>query len=157
MTIAIFSGSFDPFTNGHLDILKRSSAIFDKVIIAVAYNCNKTGLIPFKDRGSLILECIKDLNNVELDIYEGLTSQYAKQKGAKVLIRSVRNSIDLEYEKQIALTNHSLNEDLETVFFIANPKYEHISSSVVKEIYHHKGDISKFVPSPVYNYLKSSK
>jgi pantetheine-phosphate adenylyltransferase len=153
MTIAIFSGSFDPITNGHLDILNRASKIFDKIIIAVAYNCNKDGFIPFKERGTIISECIKDYKNVELDIYEGLTINYAKEKGAKILLRSVRNSIDLEYEKQIAQTNKELYPDIETVFLIANPQFAHISSSMVKEVFYNNGDISKFVPTPVLKYL----
>lgn len=153
MTIAIYPGSFDPITNGHLDILKSGLEIFDKVIIAVAYNPEKRGFLPVEKRIDLISKSIKGLNNVEVDSFEGLTIDYAKQKGAHVLLRGLRTSFDFEYELQLSQTNNALYGDLKTVFLITKPEYNFISSSMVREILLNKGDISKFVPQAVNEYL----
>ena len=101
MTIAIYPGSFDPFTNGHLDILKSGSEIFDKVIIAVSYNLNKKGFLSVDERVELIKKSVSNLKNVEVDAFEGLTVEYAKRKGANVLLRGLRTSFDFEYELQL--------------------------------------------------------
>ena len=155
MTIAIYPGSFDPITNGHLDILKSGSEIFDKVIIAVSYNINKTGFLTVDERIDLIKKSVAHLKNVEIDFFNGLTAEYAKKKGANILLRGLRTSCDFEYELQLSQTNNALNDELKTVFIIAKPEYSFISSSMVKEIFYNNGDISKFVPSSVYEYLKS--
>ena len=157
MKIALYPGSFDPITKGHLDILKAGAEIFDKVIIAVAHNPEKKGFLPVKDRLNLIEESIKDLNNVEIDSFEGLTIEYAKEKGAKVLIRGLRAVSDFEYEMQLSQANSALCESIKTVFLTTKPKYNFISSSTIKEIYVNNGDISKFVPEPVYKYLMKRK
>ena len=153
MTIAIYAGSFDPFTNGHLDILKNSAEIFDKVIVAVSFNIQKRGFLPLDTRKTLILESIKNIPNVEVDAYEGLTVNYAKKRGASVLIRGLRNSADFEYEMQLAQTNNSLNNEIKTMFLLAKPEYSFISSSGVREILQNNGDVTKFVPKPVAKYL----
>lgn len=155
MRIAIYPGSFDPITKGHLDILKTGAEIFDKVIIAVARNSEKKGFLSIDDRVKLIRESIKDLENVEADSFEGLTIEYAKEKGAKVLIRGLRAVSDFEYELQLSQANSALCSDIKTVFLTTKPKYNFISSSTIKEIYLNNGDISKFVPEPVYEFLKS--
>ena len=155
MRIAIYPGSFDPITKGHLDILKTGAEIFDKVIIAVARNSEKKGFLSIDDRIKLIRESIKDLENVEADSFEGLTIEYAKKKGAKVLIRGLRAVSDFEYELQLSQANSALCSDIKTVFLTTKPKYNFISSSTIKEIYLNNGDISKFVPEPVYEFLKS--
>ena len=157
MTTAIYPGSFDPITNGHLDVLKTSSEIFDKVIIAVAYNSQKegNGLLNVKERVELIKKCIIDFKNVEVDSFEGLTVEYAKEKNAKVLIRGLRAVSDFEYEMQLSQTNSALNKEIKTIFLTTRPKYNFISSSSVKEIVSLKGDVSKFVPSAVDEYLKT--
>ena len=159
MKTAIYPGSFDPITNGHLDVLKTSSEIFNKVIIAVAYNPEKknSGLLTVYERVELIKKCVKDFDNVEVDSFEGLTVEYAKAKGAKVLIRGLRAVSDFEFEMQLSQTNSALCEDIKTVFLITKPKYNFISSSTIKEILANGGDISKFVPEPVYEYLKDKK
>ena len=155
MTIAIYPGSFDPITNGHLDILKSGSEIFDKVIIAVSFNVNKKGFLSVDKRVDLIKKSVQDLKNIEVDTFEGLTVEYAKKKGADVLLRGLRTSFDFEYELQLSQTNNALNSDLKTVFLITKPDYNFISSSMVREILVNKGDISKFVPPAVNEYLTS--
>ncbi len=154
MNIAIYPGSFDPITKGHIDILKNGAEIFDKVIVAVSYNVNKQGFLPVETRIKLIQESIKDLKNIEVTSYEGLTVDYAKHIGASVILRGLRNQNDFEYELQISQTNNALWGDLKTVFLITKPEYGYISSSMVREILAHKGDISKFVPDAVNDYLK---
>lgn len=153
MKIAIYPGSFDPITKGHLDVLKTSSEIFDKIIIAVSKNSNKTGFLTVEERLDLIKASVEGMDNVEVDSFEGLTVEYAKSKGAKVLIRGLRAVSDFEYEMQLSQTNSALLEDIKTVFLITKPKYNFISSSTVKDISLLGGDISKFVPEPVNEYL----
>ena len=153
MKIAIYPGSFDPITKGHLDILKGASEIFDKVIIAVAHNSAKKGFLSIEERLDLINKSIVNLPNVVADSFEGLTIDYAKRQGAKVLIRGLRAVSDFEYEMQLSQTNSALNDDIKTVFLTTKPEYNFISSSTIKEILQNGGDISKFVPKPVYDYL----
>lgn len=157
MKIAIYPGSFDPVTKGHLDILKNAAEIFDKVIIAVAHNGEKKGFLTVNERVMLIKESIKDFKNVEVDSFEGLTIEYAKKHGAEVLIRGLRAVSDFEYEMQLSQTNSALCDEIKTVFLITKPKYNFISSSTIKEILNNNGDISKFVPQPVYDYLMKNK
>lgn len=156
MTIAIYPGSFDPITNGHIDILKSGAEIFDKVIIAVSYNAQKEGFLPIETRVKLIEECAKDFPNVEVDSFEGLTVEYAKKRGASVLLRGLRTSFDFEYELQLSQTNLALYKDIKTVFLITKPEYNFISSSCVREILMNKGDITNFVPESVAKFLNSS-
>lgn len=153
MTIAIYPGSFDPITNGHLDILKSGAEIFDKVIIAVSYNMNKKSFLTVDERVSLIEKSIKHLPNVEVDSFEGLTVDYAMKKDADILLRGLRTSFDFEYELQLSQTNSSLSPNLKTVFLITKPEYNFISSSMVREVLINKGSISKFVPPIVEEYL----
>lgn len=155
MTIAIYPGSFDPITNGHLDILKSGSEIFDKVIIAVSYNMNKKGFLSVEERVNLIKQATTDMTNVEVDFFEGLTVDYAKRKGADILLRGLRTSFDFEYELQLSQTNNALYKDLKTVFLITKPEYNFISSSMVREILVNNGDISNFVPKAVNEFLVS--
>lgn len=154
MTTAIFAGSFDPVTNGHYDILKQASEMFDKVIIAIAYNPAKSGFLPVEERLSLINLIIKDFDNVESDVFDGLTVNYAEKRGADVLIRGIRNSADFEYENKMAQVNHLLNAKIKTVFLIPKPENMSVSSSVVREILDCGGDISKFVPEKIKDYFE---
>lgn len=154
MNIAIYPGSFDPITNGHLDILKNGADIFDKIIVAVSYNINKKEFLPVETRMELIKESVKDFENIEVDSYQGLTIEYAKQKSANIILRGLRNQNDFEYELQISQTNSALWKDLKTVFLITKPEYGYISSSMVREILAHNGDISQFVPDAVNKYFK---
>ena len=155
MRVAVYPGSFDPVTKGHLDILKNAAGIFDKVIIAVAHNGEKKGFLSVEERVDLIRASIENLDNVEVDAFDGLTIEYAKRIGATVLIRGLRAVSDFEYEMQLSQTNSALCDDVKTVFLTTKPKYNFISSSTIKEILANGGDISKFVPEPVYNYLNN--
>jgi len=152
MTIAIYPGSFDPITNGHIDILKSGSEIFEKVIIAVSYNSDKQGFLPIDTRVELIKKSVSQLKNVEVDSFEGLTVEYAKSKNADVLLRGLRTSFDFEYELQLSQVNNALNNDLKTVLLITKPEYSFISSSMVREILRNNGDISNFVPKADNDY-----
>ncbi len=154
MKTAIYPGSFDPITKGHLDVLKRAAGIFDRVVMAVLVNTSKKSFLPLEDRMQLIKESCKDLNNVEVDSFDGLTIDYAKLKNANILIRGLRAVSDFEYEMQLSQTNSALAPEINTVFLITKPKYNFISSSTIKEIALMNGDISKFVPPPVAQYLK---
>lgn len=153
MTIAIYPGSFDPITNGHIDIIKSGAEIFDKVIVAVSKNMQKKGFLPIDVREKLVKESVDGLKNVEVTSYEGLTVEFAKKCGAKVLLRGLRTSFDFEYEMQLSQTNYTLDNEIKTVFLITQPEYSFISSSSVREILANKGDISKFVPQAVFEYL----
>jgi len=153
MKIAIYPGSFDPITYGHLDILKNAAGIFDKVIIAVAHNGAKNGFLTVEERVELIKKSIDGMPNVEVDSFKGLTIEYAKKHGANVLIRGLRAVSDFEFEMQLSQTNSALCEDIKTVFLTTKPEYNFISSSTIKEILSNGGDISKFVPKAVNEYL----
>lgn len=153
MKVAVYPGSFDPVTKGHLDILKNAADIFDKVIIAVAHNSGKRNFLPVEKRVELIKKSLGHIENAEVDSFEGLTIEYAKKQGAQVLIRGLRAVSDFEYEMQLSQTNSALCSDVKTVFLITKPEYNFISSSTIKEILNNGGDISKFVPEPVYEYL----
>ncbi len=153
MKIAIYPGSFDPITKGHLDVLETSAKIFDKVIIAVARNSEKKGFLSVEERLNLIKESTKHLPNIEVDSFEGLTIEYAKKRGAQILIRGLRAVSDFEYEMQLSQTNSVLANEIQTVFLITKPENSFISSSTVREILLNNGDISKFVPAPVFEFL----
>jgi len=152
---AIYPGSFDPITNGHLDVLERASKLFGKVIIAVLGNPNKKSSLPIETRVRLIKETISHLNNVEVGSFTGLTVDYAKAKGAQVLIRGLRAVSDFEYEMQMAQTNKHLYPQLDTIFLVPRMENNFISSSVIKEISLLGGDITQFVPEPVNKYFKT--
>ena len=155
MKTAIYAGSFDPITNGHIDILKRGAEIFDKVIIAVSYNVDKKAFLPVETRVKLIEESISGITNVEVDYYAGLTVEYAKKRNASFLLRGLRTSKDFEYETQLCQMNYVLDRNIETIFIISKPEYSFISSSAVREIFMNNGDVSDIVPKPVNSYLKS--
>ncbi len=157
MKIAVYPGSFDPITLGHLDVLKDGAHMFDKVIITVSNNISKHALLSVEERKELIRQSVADIPNVEVDSFDGLTVEYAKKVGATILLRGLRAVSDFEYEMQLSQTNRSLSEDIKTVFLITRPEYNFISSSSVKEILKNDGDISKFVPKPVNDYLQNKK
>ncbi len=157
MKIAVYPGSFDPVTKGHIDILKNGAEIFDKVIIAVANNSEKNSFLTVSERVELIRESVKEFENVEVDSFDGLTIEYAKKVGAKVILRGLRAVSDFEYEMQLSQANSALSSDIKTIFLITKPKYNFISSRTIKEIFLNNGDISKFVPDCVHEFLMKNK
>ena len=155
MKRAIYPGSFDPVTYGHIDIIKRSANMFDEVIVGVLNNKAKTPLFSVKERVKILEEVTKDIPNVRIDSFSGLLIQYAREKDIHVSIRGLRAITDFEYELQIAQTNKLLSEDeLDTVFLTTSLEYAYLSSSSVKEIASFGGDISKCVPPYVENLVK---
>lgn len=154
MTIAVCSGSFDPVTNGHLDIITRSASIFDKVIVAVLINSKKQSLFSVDERVELLRQSTKELPNVEVDAFEGLLMDYMQKVGARVIVRGLRAVSDFEYEMQIASINKKLNDEVETFFMMTNNRYSYLSSSIVKEVARYKASVSDLVPPVVEEALK---
>jgi len=150
MSVAICPGSFDPVTIGHLDIIKRTAKMFDKVIVVVMINSNKRGgLFSPEERVDFIKRCTKDLANVEVDFSDGLLADYAVRKGAVAIVKGLRVLSDYEDEFKQALTNKKLAKDVETIFMVTDTEYMFLSSSVVKEVCSFGGDISDFVPAEI--------
>ncbi len=156
MRRAIYPGSFDPITYGHLDIIQRSSRMFDEVIMAVVGNPGKAPLLPIDIRTALIKESIKDLKGVLVDSFQGLTVNFAKQNDVHILIRGLRAISDFEAELGMAQTNKELFPELETIFLMSKAEYSFISSSTVKEVLRLGGEVSQFVPPSVNEYLKEN-
>jgi len=151
---AIYPGSFDPMTFGHLDILQRASKLFDEVIMAVVANPGKAPLLPIEVRTRLIEETTREISGVKVGFFQGLTVDFAKQNDIACLIRGLRAISDFEAELGMAQTNKQLFPELETIFLMTKAEYSFISSSTVKEIVRLGGDVSQFVPRPVNEYLK---
>lgn len=149
MIRAIYPGSFDPVTFGHIDIIKRSSQIVDELIVGVLNNKAKTPLFSVEERVKILNEVTKDLTNVKIVPFEGLLIDFAEQMDAKVIIRGLRAVTDFEYELQMSQTNHKLNPNVETLFLTTSLDYSYLSSSTVKEIASFGGDITQFVPELV--------
>ncbi|NLX70779.1 MAG: pantetheine-phosphate adenylyltransferase [Clostridiales bacterium] len=147
--VAVYPGSFDPITNGHLDIIKRASRIFDKLIVAVVRNPNKVSTFTVDERMDLIRKAVSGLPNIEIDHFEGLLVDFMKAKDAHVIIKGLRAISDFEYEFQMALMNRKLDPNIETLFMMTNYKYSYLSSSVVKEIGRLGGCIGDLVPDVV--------
>lgn len=146
MVRAIYPGSFDPVTYGHLDIIKRSADIVDELIVGVLYNKAKIPLFSVEERVKMLGEATKDMENVKIVPFEGLLIDFAKQMDAKVIVRGLRAITDFEYELQMAQTNRKLNPEVETLFMTTSLEYSYLSSSTVKEVASFEGDISQFVP-----------
>ncbi|WP_220750916.1 pantetheine-phosphate adenylyltransferase [Apilactobacillus xinyiensis] len=155
MTTAIFPGSFDPLTNGHLDIIKRASRVFDKLIVVIGINASKKSLFSISERMKLIKDCVKNIKNVEVDSTSDLLIKYASSINAKVIVRGIRDSKDLDYEKPMDSINHDLNSNIESIYLLSRSAKNYISSSMVKELCHFGGDISKYVPLNVEQSLKA--
>ncbi|MBR4669821.1 MAG: pantetheine-phosphate adenylyltransferase [Butyrivibrio sp.] len=155
MKVAVYPGSFDPVTYGHLDVIKRASTMFDKVIVAVMCNSAKTPLFTLDERVKMLKESLKGVNNAVIESFDGLLIDYCKKEDIHIVIRGLRAITDFEYELQIAQTNKELSHDeVDTVFLTTNLKYSYLSSSVVREVASYGGDISPCVPEHVEKALK---
>ena len=151
--LAIYPGTFDPLTLGHVDLIERSAEIFDRVIIGVVKRPSKETLFTFEERVSMANDVVRDLENVDVDGFDGLLIDYAKSKGARLLIRGLRAYSDFEYEFQMALTNRKLAGEIETLFMMPKEIHSYVSSSTVREVARFGGDVSEFVPAPVLKAL----
>jgi pantetheine-phosphate adenylyltransferase len=156
-TIAIYPGSFDPPTFGHINIVERGLAIFKKIIIAVAKNTSKDSLFTPEQRVALLKEIFQKNKNVEVTYFHGLLVDYAKKKNAKVILRGLRTVADYEYELQMAFSNKSLDPNIETFFLMTENRYSHLSSTLIKEIAHFGGSVAKLVPPQVLRALQGSR
>lgn len=154
MIKAVYPGSFDPLTNGHLDIIHRASKLFDEVIILVSVNTSKKPLFSLDERREMISEVVKDLKNVRVESFGGLLVDYVGSLDRAVIIKGLRALLDFEYEFQMALVNRQLDEGLETVFLMTSMKYAHISSSLVKEIASYGGNVNEMVPPSIIKWFE---
>lgn len=154
LNIAVYPGSFDPVTLGHLDIIHRAAKQFDMIIVAVLNNAKKNPLFTVEERKELLYEVTLDLPNVVIDSFNDLLINYMKTKNAQVIVRGLRAVSDFEYELQMASTNRKLSEDIETFFMMTNPQYSYLSSSIVKEIAKFHGPVADLVPHKVEDALR---
>ena len=152
--IAIYPGSFDPLTNGHLDVIKRAAKIFDKLVVMVANNQSKSSLFTIDERVTLLEESCVDITNVEVSHFKGLLHDEVRHQNAVAVIRGLRAVSDFEWELQMALMNRELDQDCETLFLMPSPKFSFVSSTMIKEIAKLDGDVSPFVPPIVEGELK---
>jgi pantetheine-phosphate adenylyltransferase len=153
--ISIYPGSFDPPTNGHLDLIERGARMFDHLIVAILRNENKASLFTTDERTEMLREVVKHLPNVTVESFDGLLVRFAEQRGARVILRGIRAVSDYEYELQMALMNRKLSPGLETVFMLPGEAYSYISSRMVKEVYRLGGDVSHLVPPIVEQWLEA--
>ena len=154
MRKAVYPGTFDPVTYGHLDVIKRGSKIFDELVVAVGHNPLKDPLFTINERMDMISKNTKNISNIKVDSFEGMLTDYMKEMQTNVILRGIRTVSDFEYEFQRALTNRVLKTDIETVFIMTSQEYSFLNSSLIKEAVSLGGDISKFVPSDVEKLLQ---
>jgi|TARA_B100001079_G_C16253151_1_gene444344 pantetheine-phosphate adenylyltransferase len=154
MRRAVYPGTFDPVTYGHLDVIKRGSKIFDELVVAVGHNPLKDPLFTINERMDMISKNTKNISNIKVDSFEGMLTDYMKEMQTNVILRGIRTVSDFEYEFQRALTNRVLKTDIETVFVMTSQEYSFLNSSLIKEAVSLGGDISKFVPSDVEKLLQ---
>ncbi|WP_221226312.1 pantetheine-phosphate adenylyltransferase [Paenibacillus endophyticus] len=152
--VAVYPGTFDPVTYGHLDIIRRSAKQFDRLIVAVLNNSSKNPLFSVEERKALLTEVTSDIPNVEIDSFRDLLVRFMKSRQANVIIRGIRSVTDFEYELQLASTNHLLDAEIDTMFMMTNPKYSYLSSSIVKEIAQFHGAVHELVPPVVEQELR---
>ncbi len=147
--IAIFPGSFDPFTVGHEEIVRRGLSLFDKIIIGIGHNSSKRCMLSIEKRKELIEKVFEGNPAIEVDVYKGLTIQYCKEKNAQYLLRGLRTASDFEYERAIAQMNKNLDHSIESVFLLTAPEHTPVNSTIVRDIFMNEGDISEFLPSKI--------
>ncbi len=157
MRTAIYPGSFDPLTNGHLDIIKRSAKIFDEVVVAVSVNSKKNPLFTLEERVAMISEVVSELPNVRADVVDGLLVDYVAKFENGVIVKGLRALSDFEYEFQMALLNRDISDKIETMFLMTNVKYAFLSSSIVKEIDYYGVDIEKYAPPVIVKAMQAKK
>ena len=155
MKTGVYPGTFDPITDGHLDIIKRASRIFDQVIVAVSSNPNKNPLFSLEEREYFVKETIKEFSNVSVDVFQGLLVNYVRNKNASAIIRGLRAVSDFEYEFQMTLMNRKLSPEIETVYLMPSEEYTYINSSIVKEVARLHGKVDCFLPDVVVQALKA--
>jgi pantetheine-phosphate adenylyltransferase len=148
--IALFPGSFDPFTNGHYDVVKRGAALFDELIIAIGNNSAKQRYLPVEEMVESIENLFREEPTISVRIFKGLTADFAREVGARYLLRGLRNTTDFEYENTISQANRLLYKELETVFLITSPPLAYISSSIVREIHKYGGNVDDFIPFRIF-------
>jgi pantetheine-phosphate adenylyltransferase len=156
-TLAIYPGSFDPLTNGHVDIIHRGSGLFDRIIVAILLNVEKSPLFTVEERVEIAREVFAPYANVEVDTFDGLLVEYARHRGAGVIVRGLRAISDFEYEMQMALMNRHLNPDVETVFMMPAEPYTYVSSRLVKEVVALGGSVTRLVPTVVEQRLREKR
>ncbi len=155
MKTVIYPGTFDPITNGHVDLMERAAKLFDRVVLAIAYSEKKSPLFSLDERIELSKQSLTHLENVEICGFTGLTTELAKSKDSHCVLRGVRGVVDFEYEQQLANMNRAMLPEFETVFLTPSESLSHISSSLVREIASMQGDVADFVPAPVLNALQT--
>jgi pantetheine-phosphate adenylyltransferase len=153
MKIALFPGSFDPVTKAHVDILKRSLPLFDKVVIGIGLNSTKTAYLTLEKRKEMLRAVFADEPKVEVQTYEGLTVEFCKKIQSNYMIRGIRTVSDFEYEKAIAQMNHAMVPEIESIFIVSKPGYSSISSTIVRDIMRNNGDVKQFIPKEAFDLL----
>lgn len=152
--IAIFPGSFDPITCGHVSVIRRAIPLFDKIIVAIGINALKSTYFDLEKRMAMIQAVFAESEKIEVQSYSGLTIDFCREMNAKFLLRGLRTSADFEFERSIGQMNKQMNPDIETIFLLTQPEHTALNSSIVRDILRHNGDVSKFVPSEALRFLK---
>jgi len=152
---AIYPGSFDPVTNGHLDVIGRASRLADRLVVGVLLNSNKNPLFPIEERVEMTREAVKNYSNIEVTSFDGLLVEFAERESAQIIVRGIRAISDYEFELQMALMNRRLKPNLETVFLMASEQYSFVSSRIIKEVARLGGDIGGLVPPSVESHLRA--
>ena len=153
MKIALFPGSFDPITIAHVDIVKRSLPLFDKIVVGIGLNSSKQNFLSAEKREEIVKSIFVNDTNVDIQTYQGLTIDFAKKIGATYMVRGIRSASDFEYERAIAQINKSMMPDVETIILLSRPEYSAISSTIVRDILRNNGDVSQFVPKEALSFL----
>lgn len=154
MAKAVYPGSFDPVTLGHLDVIRRAARATDELIIGILRNTKKEPLFSLEERKSMIEECVKDIENVTVKVFDGMTVDFARENDAHIIVRGLRAVSDFEYEMQMAQTNHTIDPQVDTIFFTTSLEYAFLSSTIVKEVGFYGKDVSHYVPEPVVRKLR---